>query len=308
MTLAAEVLDTYARDWQIDETPVVPESVAPSLQRHCSADVWCSSLFSLIATYAAGVGISVDQLLGLNAVPTTPSGVLRFAVRAPGLEALYGWTTATMEISARVSRLLENATRDVERRLHSQSQVSEQLETRDPSRNNDDSAANRGMVSARNTAHNDLRTMSNDGRARRAIEAVRDLARWLGTTDARAAELAGGYRRSYYNWLRGTRPYPATTLNLFEAHAFVAALVDAIGERGARSWLGQTGAGGDRRAMLGTEVGRNHLSAAASSILFRPQVAPVWNPDDDAEHEAAGRADPAMFGPALAPPPPPWDT
>lgn len=304
MTLAADVLNTYARDWQIDETPILPGSGPLSLLELRGASRWYSSFFPLIATYAAGASISPDQFSALDAVTPAPSEI-RSLVRFSGSYDPHEWTSATMETSARVSRLLKKFTQDLEHPPHTLTYFPDRPVEEPSWRVSVAPPVDYEDVPSEGASSERPGVKSNNDRAQRAIEAVKDLARWLGTTETYAAELSGGYRRSYYNWLKGRQPYPATTLNLFEAHALVAALVDAIGERGARNWLCQAGTGEDRRAMLGTEIGRIRLSEAASSILFRPQRTPVWSPDDDAEHEPVGHADPSMFSAAVAPPPPP---
>jgi hypothetical protein len=117
-------------------------------------------------------------------------------------------------------------------------------------------------------------------RGERAISAVKQLAAWLGTTAPDAADLAGKYRRSYYNWLRGAQPYPARTLDLYEAHAFVSGLVDALGERGARKWFAMPSGDSRRLDLLSTSEGRAGLSRMATAIMFRETDKAHWSPDD----------------------------
>jgi hypothetical protein len=142
-------------------------------------------------------------------------------------------------------------------------------------------------------------------RADRAIEAIRDLARWLGTTEPEAAQIAGKYRRSYYNWLKGVQPYPARTLDLFEAHAFVASLVSVLGERAARAWLEGKEGSGSREDLLATSQGRSRLSRLVAPILFPEEEEVSWSPDDELTHgpPPASARNPRAFGrPALVAP------
>lgn len=155
-------------------------------------------------------------------------------------------------------------------------------------------------------------TPSPQDRATRAIRAVNDIAGWLGVSEAEAAQLAGGYRRSLYNWKKGIQPYDGPTLDLFETHAFVASLVGALGRTEAREWLETGQAGTLRRSMLKDAEGRRKLSKLAKPLLYpSPAPAPRWEPTeglhptppppaDTEEHEARRR--PVHI---IAPPPPP---
>ncbi|MFE0191609.1 hypothetical protein [Streptomyces sp. NPDC059008] len=148
-------------------------------------------------------------------------------------------------------------------------------------------------------------------RATRAIAAVNDIAGWLGVSEAEAAQLAGGYRRSLYNWKNGIQPYDGPTLDLFETHAFVASLVSALGRTEAREWLETKQAGTPRRSMLKDAEGRRKLSKLAKPLLYpSPAPAPRWEPIEglhptppptaDAEEREAQRR-PVHI---IAPPPP----
>ncbi len=116
-------------------------------------------------------------------------------------------------------------------------------------------------------------------RAARAIKAVNDIAGWLGVSEAEAAQLAGGYRRSLYNWKRGIQPYDGPTLDLFETHAFVASLIGALGTTEAREWLEAKAAGTPRTSMLKDAEGRRKLSKLAKPLLYpTPTPTPRWEP------------------------------
>jgi hypothetical protein len=130
-------------------------------------------------------------------------------------------------------------------------------------------------------------------RSEQALAAIRELAQWMNVSEPDAAELAGGYRRSYYNWQRGSQPYPAKTLDLFEAHALVAALVDSLDIRGARKWLNLTTEGQPRVTLLCSAAGRDKLSRLATRLIF--PAAPhtgAWQPDDEATHTPSPTAPP----------------
>ncbi|GGV05357.1 hypothetical protein GCM10010211_85380 [Streptomyces albospinus] len=151
-------------------------------------------------------------------------------------------------------------------------------------------------------------------RATRAIRAVNDIAEWLGVSEAEAAQLAGGYRRSLYNWKKGIQPYDGPTLDLFETHALVSSLIAALGRTEAREWLEVNQAGAPRKSMLKDAEGRRKLSKLAKSLLYpSPAPAPRWEPIEglhptppttaDAEEREAQRH-PVHI---IAPPPPAQD-
>jgi hypothetical protein len=231
MTVAADILALYARDWHIDSTPTLrdPYVSLESAERDPDAEILPSG----------------DTLLIIGSAIWT--------IWSTSLQ----WTTATVEVAHWTGMHLRHVADATN------VPVPRSIEGTDP---------------------------PEPDRAQRAVAAVRDLARWLGTTERNAADLAGNYRRSYYNWLKGMQPYPATTLNLYEAHALVASLVDAFGdERAAKAWLDSREGPGNWQPLLATQEGRARLTRAASTVLFKPSDRPAWSPDDDLTHDATPR-------------------
>lgn len=266
MTTAARILDEYALDWQIDQTPIASSRVTESFARAESKVRRCRSTLPAIQTGATENDVRI-WLLTVH-VPATVSSRLDLEIpRDLGIN----WTSTCTEAQDRVQRAVQRAVSA----LPSPGPVGSgaqygQLHT---SR----TATDRGVLAG--TADEQL-----PSRRRRALSAVDELAKWLGTTSVQAADLIG-YKRSYYNWLKGTQPYPATTLNLFEAHAFIAALVDAIGDRGSREWLQQDDAGRKRLELLRSQEGRDHLRHLSNDLLFPKREEVHWTPDFDFEHD-----------------------
>jgi hypothetical protein len=114
--------------------------------------------------------------------------------------------------------------------------------------------------------------------------------------DARKGGRPPGYKRSYYYWLKDVQPYPATTLNLFEAHSFVAALVGSLGERGARAWL-QHGDGDRKRIeLLRAREDRDRLYRLSNNLLFPKRQEAYWEPDYALEHDPGSVESQLPFG------------
>lgn len=249
MSLADNILSTYEREWNIDRTPILPgQNPTLGLPLSCAVehDFGNQSSHSYFEPM-------VGTIRYVNEVREYDSDVHEIvAVLAAG-HCTVGWTTATTEAIRWVTDALrESATWNAKRLLDLGS----------------------GAVSApvheepAGAATSDVAESELPARARRALRAVRELAEWLGVTEPDAADLAGGLRRSYFNWRKGASPYPATTLNLYESHSFVEALVDALGERGARLWLATEDEDVVRRSLLRDPKGRDVLLDIASTVLF----------------------------------------
>lgn len=247
MGTVSDVLESYARDWSIDATPLISPDEKPSeVGRRSipSENIRDDFAYFLEALVASWSGSQERQSKARSLF--TEIVARRLTPSEQSSRSRYEWTYGTAEIHALIRR-------DIERRISSP----------DP----------QGIRPSASKPHH------------RALNAVNDLASWLGVTPAKAAELAGGYRRSYYNWLKGAVPYEATTLNLFEAHAFVATLVDAIESRGAREWFLMPYADGARLDLLCSSEGRSTLSRIVSSVTFTaPDAGPEWRPDDELTH------------------------
>jgi hypothetical protein len=267
MTVAADVLALYAREWHIDSTPMLRDLYVSS-GRSAEWDPDFESLSSgprVVSRYMPTLPMFGSWILAsavASADPRVAGSTLFECVHMR--TACLAWTTAALEVERWTGARLR--------------QIGGVLDPGLAPSVADAEGADAGE---------DADAAKAIGRAQRAVNAVRDLAGWLGTTEPEAADLAGNYRRSYYNWLKGTQPYPATTLNLFEAHALVASLVDAFGgKRGARMWLDARDSAGDNwRSLLSTREGRADLTRAAAGVLFRPIDRPAWSPDDDLAHD-----------------------
>jgi hypothetical protein len=255
MTVAADILMLYAREWNIDSTPTLRDlcvSTGPS-EWNLGTDALPSEDPPTTGGDDVALAVGAAWLLRSAAVGTRIQGVRLLECRHLCSTNLQ-WTTATVEVSHWTGVHLRRMASTFDAGLHFPSEYT------DPSTKSD--------------------------RAVRAVRAVKDLAKWLGTTEPNAADLAGNYKRSYYNWLKGMQPYAATTLNLYEAHALVASLVDAFGdERATRMWLDAREPPGNWQSLLSTREGRAQLARAASAVLFRPIDRPVWSPDDDLAHD-----------------------
>ncbi|MFI2347149.1 hypothetical protein ACH492_08835 [Streptomyces sp. NPDC019443] len=248
MSTVSEILDSYARDWEIDQTP------SSVISPYASVGGGLAPAIAAAAAVRDHLQKILDVLPNLVVPANMASTLDPFKGRYTGasqlvVEDLYPhvehWTRASLERDEMLRRELVRSIQGLER----------------------------GVSSRRE-----------ETRSERALAAVEDLANWLGLTESKAADVAGGYRRSYYNWVKGIQPYEATTLNLFEAHAFVAALVDALDVRGAREWLAIELASRPRLSYLGDNSGRNRLSKLAAKLLFKPSEPPTWSPDEDARH------------------------
>lgn len=105
--------------------------------------------------------------------------------------------------------------------------------------------------------------------AERALRAAADLSAWLGMTEEHIADVAGFSRRNYPNWRAGQGSYTKTVRGLFEIHALVNGLVQALGTGHAMTWLRLPDAKGNpRQQLLATEKGRTQLLGEASELLF----------------------------------------
>ncbi|MFD7696450.1 hypothetical protein [Streptomyces sp. NPDC059805] len=245
MSTVSDVLESYARDWSIDATPLIsperkPSDVtARSIPTEDIRDDFACFLEALVTPWGTQERQSkarslLAEIVARRLTPSEQSSRTRNE-----------WTYGTAEVHALIRR-------EIERRIT----PPEPQAIQPPADSNN-----------------------------RALDAVNDLASWLGVTGAKAADLAGGYRRSYYNWLKGAIPYGAPTLNLFEAHAFVATLVDAIETRGAREWFNMPYASGTRLDLLCSPEGRATLSRIVSSVTFTARdTGPEWRPDDELTH------------------------
>jgi hypothetical protein len=243
----SDVLESYARDWSIDATPLISRELRPSdaarrgIPSESIRDDLAYFLEALVESWhgtqerQSKAQSLLTDIVARRLTPSEQSG-----------RARYEWTYGTAEIHELIRR-------EIVRRIAPPNPQAIQSSAVEP--------------------HN------------RALDAVNDLASWLGVTQAKAADLAGGYRRSYYNWLKGAIPYDATTLSLFEAHAFVATLVDAIEARGAREWFRMPYDGGTRMELLRSFEGRATLSRIVGSVTFTaPDAGPEWSPDDELTH------------------------
>ncbi|MFE1881881.1 hypothetical protein [Streptomyces diastatochromogenes] len=256
MSTVSDVLESYARDWAIDATPLI--SVMRSPSAGTLGDVSIPSeriredLVCFLEALVAPRGDLVERQSEARSLLAEITRRLTLPEGPGGAKRPLLWTYGTTEA-------LELTRREIARRLDSAKPNETQPTPEEP--------------------------------ANRALTAIKEIAAWLQITPTQAADLAGGYRRSYYNWLKGMVPYEATTLNLFEAHSFVAALVDAIEPRGAREWLRVPYGNGARLDLLRDNEGRATLSRLARSVIFTtPDSAPEWLPDDELTHTPPPRA------------------
>jgi hypothetical protein len=143
------------------------------------------------------------------------------------------------------------------------------------------------------------------GNAARALHAAADLSAWLGLTEEHIADIAGFSRRNYPNWRAGQGSYAKTVRGLFEIHALVNSLVQALGASDAMTWLSLRDTKGDpRQQLLATAEGRVQLLAEASKLLFaQAEHEQVVADFEDASEGASLAADAARSG-ALADAPP----
>jgi hypothetical protein len=256
----SEILDSYARDWGIDQTPLAVSSCTSEPRRGLAPAI------SAVATVRENLQKILDvvpSLLGTG--------------NLSGLEAFRMRFTAAPHLS------WEEPHPDVERWTRAARESSERI--------------HRELTRSIQTLDFDNSRQREESRAERALQAVSDLASWLGVTGSKAADIAGGYRRSYYNWVKGVQPYEATTLNLFEAHAFVSALVDALGDRGAREWLAVELDSQPRSFYLRDSSGLSKLSKLASRVLFQASEPANWSPDDELRHIERGQGPEASSAP-----------
>ena len=264
MSTASEILEGYARDWEIDQTPV------NSLRRSQSSSP------ELIPAFAAAVSVAehLPRFLEALLLPRLPDLAETNLLMSEALERLLRGLTSTVRLAGTVPSAAAYWT---DAALERNTRVHREL--------------SRLMTKTDASEHSSDAVSLPQSRSERALHAVNDLASWLGKTRPDAAEASGGYRRSYYNWLNGTQPYEATTLNLFETHAFVAALIDAIDIRGAREWLALPLEGRARMEFLGDASGRAKLSDLARNILFESREEGVWSPDDELRHSVPTRSE-----------------
>ncbi|WP_146214593.1 hypothetical protein [Streptomyces sp. ICBB 8177] len=248
MSTVSDILENYARDWSIDATPVitVQRTQHVGILDVDTLYVGVQDSFSCSLEGPVTPGISMQE--SRSEAPSLLADIAAHLTpfQSGGRQMLPLWTFGTAEA-------FELVRRELRRRL-------------DPFEHQADEPA---PVERQN----------------KALVAIEEMSSWLGVTAAKAADLAGGYRRSYYNWLKGMVPYDATTLNLFEAHAFIEALVDVLEPRGVREWLNVPYGSGVRIDLLRDSAGRAVLSGLARSILFRePEPKTAWLPDDDLAH------------------------
>ncbi|MFI7288222.1 hypothetical protein ACIQJ8_31905 [Streptomyces globisporus] len=250
MSNAAEILESYARDWEIQQTPSIADGYLATESRGLLPAI------AAVATVRENLAKILDVVPSLqqNGVPSL-------------LDAIRGPFTGACRLSPQVDSRVELWTRAAK---ESDAKLRREL-----------------LRSARDLVSESTRPES---RADRALKAVSELAHWLRVTDGMAAEVAGGYRRSYYNWVNGVQPYGATTLNLFEAHAFVASLVDSLGERGAREWLALEINERPRLSYLRDRAGRAELSRLASRVLFKAADQAPWQPEEELRHKEPGES------------------
>lgn len=141
--------------------------------------------------------------------------------------------------------------------------------------------------------------------AARALQAAADLSAWLGMTEEHIADIAGFSRRNYPNWRAGQGSYTKTVRGLFEIHALVNSLVQALGTSDAMTWLRLPGPTGDpRQQLLATAEGRAQLLGEASKLLFAPVEREKVVADFEDDREGASLAADAARSRVLAEAPP----
>ena len=148
-----------------------------------------------------------------------------------------------------------------------------------------------------------------DPRLADALDALRDLGRWLNRSQDELVEICRISLRAFRYWNSGKTksPRPDTVRHLNEVHALVGSLVRMLGRQRARDWLEQPSASGvPRLHTLATEDGVTTLVREASPWLFAeaPRSEPP-RPEltEAAESEAATEPyEPSLFrGPARRP-------
>jgi hypothetical protein len=141
--------------------------------------------------------------------------------------------------------------------------------------------------------------------AARALRAAADLSTWLGMTEEHIADIAGFSRRNYPNWRAGQGSYTKTVRGLFEIHALISSLVQALGTSEAVTWLRLPDSkGSPRQNLLATEDGRAQLLSEASRLLFAEVEREQLVADFEDAREGADLAADAVRSGALAGQPP----
>jgi hypothetical protein len=278
MTTAACVLDDYARDWDIDQTPVISSAATATSALGGVSDRRRRRTVFISHTAAIERDDAELWLAALDIMMTVPSGASLEMFQTVTIN----WTSTLRETHARIQRAIQQIAAVP---VDSFNQVGPHL-------------SGDQLDQDRHTTVTELETYAVDistSRGQRALRATEELANWLGTTAVRAADLLG-YKRSYYNWLKGVHPYLATTLNLFEAHSFVAALVDAVGERRAYTWLQQDEDGRKRIELLRARKDRDRLYRLSNDLLFPKRQEVHWEPDYDLEHDPGSAESEGLFG------------
>lgn len=126
--------------------------------------------------------------------------------------------------------------------------------------------------------------MGTQARESEAYSMLSDVASWLKITKEDAAKVVGVRRTTPYAWKEGRVPRPATARRLYYIHNLLSAVVGALGERGAISWL-ESGERPPRTLLLDGKI--QETIDAARPIIFpdpgrpAPEIA-AWYPDQDA--------------------------
>jgi len=127
-----------------------------------------------------------------------------------------------------------------------------------------------------------------------ALDAARELKRWLNVTYEDLGTLTGVAPTSFYYWQREKgQPRPATTRDLFRLHAFVRSLQERIGVPNLRSWFG---AGSPSPLQLLRSGNFQRVEELASDLAFREAVESAdrgtqFLPDSPATYLAERSAD-----------------